>query len=73
MVKIEPKEFWRDEKWGFKHYSELVRKYPDRWVAIVNRKVVASGDLKVVEEEAKKKTGKKHIPVIFVESGSHIY
>jgi len=73
MAKIESKDFWDDENWGFKHYSELVRKYPDRWVAINDRKVVASGDLDAVEKKAKKKTGKKHVPVIFVESGSHIY
>jgi len=26
-----------------------------------------------IEIEAKRKTGKKYIPVIFIESGSHIY
>jgi hypothetical protein len=72
-IKMEPKEFWEDQKWGFKHYSELVRKYPDQWVAIRDKKVVASGDLAEVELEAKRKTGKEDIPVIFVESGSHIY
>ena len=72
-IKIEGKKFWEDQEWGFKHYSELVRKYPDQWVAILDKKVVASGDLAEVEMEAKRKTGKKYIPVIFVESGSHIY
>lgn len=72
-MEIESEEFWEDQKWGFKHYSELVRKYPDKWVAIVNKRVIVAGDLELVEEEARKKTGKKDIPVIFVESGSHIY
>ena len=43
-IKIEPKEFWDDLKWGRKHYGELVRKYPDKWIAIVNKKVVAVGE-----------------------------
>jgi len=75
MVKPKPmpKEFWRDQKWGFTNYSKLVRKYPNQWIAISNKKVVAAGDLGEVEKKAKEKTKKKHVPVIFVESGSHIY
>ena len=74
MVEIEPKEFWDDLKWGRKHYHELVVKYTDKWVAIVNKKVVASGEsIKRIRQEAIKKTGKKHIPIIFVEDASHVY
>jgi len=69
-----PKEFWDDQEWGIEHHSDLVKKYKNRWVAIVNKRVVSAGkDLGRVEEEARKKTTKKHIPVVFVESGSHIY
>lgn len=68
------KEFWEDQQWGFKHHSELINKYKDMWVAILDKKVVSAGeDLEKVEEEAKKKTGKKQIPVLFVECGTHIY
>ena len=73
IVEIEPREFWEDQDWGFKHYSDLVKKYPDKWVAIVHKEVIAAGDLEKVEKEAEKKVGKKHVPVLFVESGSHIY
>ncbi len=68
------KEFWDDQQWGFQHHSELLPKYKDQWVAIVNKQVVSAGeDLGQVEEEAKQKTGKKEIPVFFVECGAHIY
>jgi len=73
MEKI-PKEFWEDAKWVEKHYSELVKKFPDEWVAVVNREVVTSGkDLAKVKEEAKIKTGREKIPTIFIECGDHVY
>ena len=69
-----PKEFWDDMDWVSKHYSDLVKKYPDKWIAVVNGKVVSSGqDLGKVLEEAKMKTGKEHIVVEFIECGGHIY
>ena len=74
MIEIEPKEFWDDMKWGRVHYSELVRKYPDKWIAIVDKKVISSGEsIKKIRKEAMEKTGRKHIPVIFVEFGAHVY
>jgi len=76
MVEIEPKEFWDDLKWGREHYSELVREYSDKWVAIVDGKVVSAGEsIKRVEAEAEKNTGrpKDKIPVMFVECGAHVY
>ena len=73
MEKI-PKDFWEDAKWAEKHYSELVKKFPDEWVAVVNREVVTSGrDLAKVKEEAKLKTGREKIPTIFIECGDHVY
>ncbi len=50
MIKI-PKEFWDDMKWGREHRSDLLHRYPDQWVAIVDKIVVAAGmDLRKVEE-----------------------
>ncbi|MCK4613936.1 MAG: hypothetical protein KAU14_03960 [Thermoplasmata archaeon] len=40
-MEIEPKEFWDDMQCGREHYSELVKKYPDKWIAIVDKSVVA--------------------------------
>lgn len=68
------KEFWDDQQWGFQHHSDLLDKYKDKWVAIVGKKVVSAGkDLGKVEEEAKLKTGREEVPVLFVECGAHIY
>ena len=76
IIKMEkiPKEFWEDMRWGQAHKSELMGKYRGEWVAIVNKKVVASGkNLSKVKEEAMKITKKELFPALFVESGAHIY
>lgn len=72
----ELKRFLEDLEWKRKHHSELLEKYPDMWVAIVDKKIVSAGkDLGEVEREAEEKTGidRKKIPVSFVESGARIY
>lgn len=74
-IKIEPKEFWDDKKWVEKNYSDLQDKYPDKWVAIVDKKVVAAGkSLKDIELEAEHKTGvsRDRIPVLFIEGEVNI-
>ncbi|MDI6792054.1 MAG: DUF5678 domain-containing protein [bacterium] len=68
-----PKRFWEDKEWAFTHYSELVKKHPNMWIAVLNKSIIGvSSDLGKVEE-IKVKTGKRHIPVIFLEDGSHVY
>lgn len=72
-IKIEPKEFWDDKEWAFSHYSELMQKYPNYWVAIVNKEVVSAGkDLKKVRDEARKRTGREEIPLIFIEGEASV-
>lgn len=69
-----PKDFWADMKWGREHRTELLDKYINQWVAIVDKKVISAGkDLSKVEEEARWKTHRKQIPILFIDSGEHIY
>lgn len=76
---IEPKddrEFWESFSWVEKHYPELKEKYPDKWVAVIDKNVVAySESIKEVEEEAERvtKKTKEEIPVIFIEGNARIY
>ncbi|MCG2826720.1 MAG: DUF5678 domain-containing protein [Thermoplasmatales archaeon] len=68
------KSFWKDLNWARKHHTELLKKYRNLWVAVVNKKVVSAGDnLEKVEDIAKAKTGKKNIATMFVDGGEHIY
>jgi hypothetical protein len=69
-----PKEFWDDEDWVYNNYNDLVRKYPDQWVAVVDKQVIASGrNGAKVRELTERKTGRKEFPVIFVEKGIRVY
>ena len=68
------KRYWQDNDWAYSNYSELQKKYLEKWVAIVNKKVVSYGKSpKRVIETARKKTKIKRFPVIYVESGANFY
>ncbi len=68
-----PDEFWEDKDWAFDHYSEWMKKYPDQWIAVVDKKVVAFGeDIQEIKRIAREKTGKKHIAVIYIEGGVRV-
>lgn len=74
--KVSPvsERFWEDHLWANKNFAEIVRQYPDQWVAIFNKKVVAAGKtITDVEEVAYKKTGVKEFPVLLAERGLHVY
>lgn len=69
-----PKRFWEDHEWMHEHYDQISRQYADEWIAVVNKTVVASGEsIGEVKKKAEEKSGKKHIPVMFIEKGIHIY
>ena len=70
-----PKSFWQDQRWAFDHYPDLVKRYEDRWVAVVNKRVVAASKSSVkAEEQARAKTGRRlPIAVVYVETGRHVY
>jgi hypothetical protein len=73
MHKID-KTFWEDLRWGEGQHTQFLEKYRDQWVAIRNKEVVAFGsNLAGVKKKAQKKTGKRDVPVVFVDCGEHIY
>ena len=59
------KRFWEDWNWAREHISELTVKYPDKWVAIFEEKVIAANsELGRAEDEARAKVSEKRIPLI---------
>jgi len=69
-----PKEYWDDSKWANENFTEISKKYPNLWVAIVNKKVIASGKvISEVRKTAQEKTNRKHFPIILAEKGIHVY
>lgn len=68
------KEFWEDLDWARSNHTQLAKQYPDEWIAVINKKVVAFGkSLKKVKEETMNKFKKKDVAVFFAECGEHIY
>ena len=69
-----PAEYWEDRDWAWDHYAEFVQQYPDQWIAVYHKEVVAHGEsIDEIENTARKKTGKTYFPVIFVEGHVHVY
>lgn len=76
MEKIEqmPLEFWEDKDWAFDNYERWMAEYPNQWIAVVGKEVVAAGkDVQEIKTIAREKTGRKYIPVIYVEGDIHVY
>ncbi len=38
-----PKRYFKDQEWTHEHLYELEKKYPDQWIAVYRKKVVAAG------------------------------
>lgn len=69
-----PKEYWEDSEWADENFSDIVKEYPNLWVAVVGKKVVAAGKvIAEVEKMAEEKTGRKSFPLLFAERGIHVH
>ena len=72
-----PKRFWEDERWINEHAMDLVRRYPDQWIAVLNREVVAAGKhLRTVQELGRQKAcevGRGQCVYDFVEAKVRFY
>jgi hypothetical protein len=52
------KEYIEDRNWAYEHTGEFVEKYPNQWVAVVNKEVVCVGkSLAEVQKVARQKAG----------------
>ena len=67
-----PRRHYEDSKWVNENINELTEKYPDMWIAVLDKEVViASKDLGKVKTMARKKArevGRGPCVYIFVES-----
>jgi hypothetical protein len=69
-----PNEYWEDSKWARDHFGDIVKEHPDLWVAIVDKKVVASGStIEEVERAGKEETGRDEFPIYLAEKGLRVY
>ena len=63
-----PRRYYEDQEWALAHYDRWMEAYPDQWIAVISRRVVAAGtDMEEVSTRAREKTGELHIPLLFIE------
>jgi hypothetical protein len=71
---LPPKEYFEDEKWLFNNLTELTRLYPDKWVAVVDKKVIAVGEnYGEARDRAKAISNRSDFPILFIEGRVYIY
>ncbi len=67
-------DYWEDSRWANENFAEIVKKYPNQWVAIVDKRVVAAGKtIAEVEEACRIKSGRKDVPIYLAEKGIRVY
>ena len=63
-----------DYEWADEHMSDLVKKYPKKWVAVVNQRVVSHGKRPDrLLSQAYRKARRPHVAFLFIEKGIHLY
>ena len=56
------------------NFTDIVRQYPELYVGIYDKKVIASGKtISEVEEKAKQEIGDSEFPIFFAEKEIHVY
>ncbi len=69
-----PQEYWEDSKWAYEHMNEISEKYPNQWVVIFNKKVIAaSRSGSEAEQIATEKVGDQGFVILFAEKGIRVY
>ncbi len=64
------KEFWDDNEWSLEHATEISKRYPNQWVAIVDKQIIAAGkNAKEVGKVTIRKSGRKEFVIYFAEQG----
>ena len=73
-TRLFPQPLQRDYDWALAHHAQLVKRFPDQWVAFAQRRVLAGGpNLRRVLDQAHRQLDWPHIPHLFVEAGIHVY
>lgn len=69
-----PKEYWENSEWAYEHMNEISEKYPNQWVVIYDKKVVAASTSgSEAEHIATEKVGNQEFVILFAEKGIRVY
>jgi len=76
-IKIPPpvsQEYWEDSEWAYEHMNEISEKYPNQWVVICGKKLVAASiSGSEAEQIAREKVGDQEFVILFAEKGIRVY
>ena len=65
---VEDSEDIKNDEWLKQNYLDLVQDYPNRWIAVLDQKVLCSGNRRgSVELEAKEIAGNRAFSLYFIE------
>lgn len=69
-----PRYLQDDYDWADTHFPELANQYPEEWVAVSGRQVIAHGAQPgEVSAEAYRLAGRPHVAFLFIERRLHLY
>jgi ABC-type transporter MlaC component len=58
----------KNDEWMKQNYIDLIAEYPNRWIGVVDQKVVASGNMKfLVESKTRKLANERPYSMYFIE------
>ena len=58
----------RNDAWLKQNYLDLIQDYPNQWIAVLEQKVIATGNQRrLVERQAKEVAGDKEFSMYFIE------
>ena len=67
-------EYWEDSEWAYEHMNEISEKYPNQWVVICGKKLVAASiSGSEAEQIAREKVGDQEFVILFAEKGIRVY
>lgn len=68
------KGYWKNSEWAYEHMNEISAKYPNQWVVIFDKKVIAaSRSGSEAEQIAREKVGDQEFVILFAEKGIRVY
>jgi hypothetical protein len=64
----EDQEDMKNDQWLKENYLDLIQDYPNRWIAVLNQKIISTGNSKrQVESAAREIAGEREFSVYFIE------
>ncbi len=64
----ESEEDLSNDQWFKENYLQLIQDYPNQWIAVVDRRIVARGNIRSrVQADAEKIAGDKLFSLYFIE------